>query len=592
MFQPTDVSGCLIWLKADDISANSSNYVVSWANSGYQSCSFSAQSEDLLSRNVLQPASLNNHATLRINGAGGGLIADGVTGIPTTSKITAIYLFKQNLPAEGANIQTIFSGPNNLNDDLPQTAYVFSSSLQLSNNWLFYYYSAFWSPNSAQQITSSGYLSDWIIRSDVVDDNIVMFKRNGIAVESGVLATPLPDVNSMGPIVADAFNVGCLGSNFPLNSGEIAEIIVYDHRITDQELTNVESYLKYKYFVAGTFGCPTFIHGCSTGTSGQYSLAPLYIESSPASGNLPLFIAQAYTISSGTPLYTAGIPVKSDSINLYTGAPNEFASSGTLYTLGDTPSNSGISLYTQSAQSLNSNVFLYTSAAPSSSGETSLVIYGRFLANSDPFPFYIQGLQNLSANNNTALFIANLASPANPNGSGVYSNHSLYINAASEGVQLPLFIQSDTQGSNNAGMPLYIENHPSNLASGVNMFIQNSNIAFSGQAKMFIKGLGDLDGGLIGHDNMNLYIERWPTGQTTLFINSSTAPSSTSLYIAAANSINSNFTLTMSGGQQLVGTGIFPMYVDAGFVKNDNITVYTHGLPSSNNNSTFYTNGF
>jgi hypothetical protein len=589
MFQPTDISGCWFWLKADDAQLFPENpslpdrYVSSIDNDGYQSCTFTSNISSIQA--IFRPFVLNNHASIKFVDTN-GLSTGSIQNIPKTDDITAIYLYKQNFASVGADQQFLFQGPN---DVASNTIGVFNSSLQLSNIYFlnFYKYGNFQSATS-----TSGYLNDWIIRSDIVDNTnkIISFRRNGFPVSSGEnLFLPLPDISSP---PWNGEGQCSIGGSVGTNNQEIAETIIYDHRISDADIIRVENYLKFKYFIGGVAGTPTFIYGSNVDVSGQYHpLTPLYIDALPSSGTTPLYIAQAYTVSSGTPLYTVGVPVQSSGLSLFTGSFLPTESSGTLYILGNTESPSGITLYTASADSFNSNVFLYTNAAPSSSGSTELFIHGRTIGDGNQ-TLYIQGLQNLSSNNNTALFIATNTSSSTPGVSGIYNSHSLYTYSAVHADPLNLYVHAETQGGDIGNMPLFIGNYAPTHVSTVDMFIRNSNLLFSGQTKMFIKGLGSLDGGFIKNDNMNLYIERWPAGMATLFMNSSIVPSSAPLYISSANSFNANATMMMSGGQQLMGTGNFPIYVDAGFIRDDNITMYTHGLPSSNNNSILYTNGF
>lgn len=590
MFQPTDISGCWFWLKADDARLFPDNpslpdrYVYSIDNAGYQPCTFSNLID--LNNAIYSPYNLNNHATIKFVSPN-GLSTGFIQNIPKTDEVTAFYLYKQNYPSIGAGEQFLFQGPN---DTVSNAISVFNSVLQLDNIFLFFCYR--FGTHQSYSTLNASYLNDWIIRTDVVDENTVMFKRNGFAISSGTIPVPpLPDISA--PPWNGEGNC-TFGGSIGIAQHEVAEAIVFDHRITDAEITRVENYLKFKYFIGGVSASTTFIHGSNVGTSGQYApLTPLYIDALPSSGNIPLYIAQAYTVSSGTPLYTVGVPVYNRSLDMYTLSVDAPASSGcTLYILGDTTQPSGITLYTQSAENNNNNTTLFINAAPIDSGFPTLFIHGRTLANSENFPFYIQGLQNLSTNNNTALYIATNTSSSTPGVSGLYNSHSLYTYSAVHTDPLNLFVCSEVQGSNVGDLPLFIGNYSPTHFSTVDMFIRNNNLLFSGQTRMFIRGLGSLDGGSIGNDNMNLYIERWPAGMATLFMNSSTVSSSTPLYISSANSLNASATLMMSGGQQLMGTGNFPIYVDAGFIRDDNITMYTHGLPSSNNNSTFYTNGF
>lgn len=590
MFQPTDVSGCWFWLKGDDAQLFPANpslpdrYVSSISNAGYQPCTFTPVVSSVEAQ--YKPHNLNGHATIKFvspNGLDTGLI----NNIPRTDEITAFYLYKQNFPSVGAGYQALFQGPNDVESNALE---VFGSYLQLDH--IFFLRLQEFATYQDQFALNASYLDDWIIRSDIVDGNVIMFKRNGFAIASGTIPSPpLPDISA--PPWNGEGHCVFGGSSLGITQHEIAEMIVYDNRISDANITKVENYLKFKYFVGGIAAIPNFIHGTSVGTSGYYDPSTsLYIDALPSSGNVPLYIAQAYTVSSGTPLYTVGVPVYGQSTDLFVGNGESTTSSGTLYILGGTDDASGITLYTQNAESFNSDTLLYINAAPTGFQEIPLFIHGRTTGSGVNFPFYIQGLQNLSTNNNTALFIATNTSSTTPGVGGLYNSHSLFTYSSVHGDPLPLFVKSEQQGGNDGNMPLFIGNYIPNHFSSTDMFIRNSNLLFSGQTKMFIRGLGTLDGGSINNGNMNLYIERWPAGMAPLFMNSAIVPSSTPLYISSANSFNTSTTLMMSGGQQLIGTGNFPIYVDAGFIRDDNISLYTHGLPSSNNNSTLYTNGF
>jgi hypothetical protein len=586
MFQPTDISGCLIWAKADDIIANNSNQLQSWTNAGTQSCTFTSVGGSDINLRVLN--SLNGHTTLHLR-SGGGLTTGLINDIPKTDKVTGIYLFRSNIAAQGAGEHIIFNGPYNnagLND-----IFVFTSSLQLDHIWLAHRFSTLLTPNyESEFISLNGYLQDWVIRSDVIDEGYIIFRRNGLLIGSGTFQTPLPDISSPPFNGQGTINIGSSDGTFIMSSGDIAEIILYDHRITDQQLSQVENYLKYKYFVGGVAGSPLFTNGCNTGTSGQYNLFPLFIYSEPASGQFTLYTQNAYSISSGIPLYTAGVFTQNNDITLYTQSSSRSSSSGTLYTLGDTISNSGINLYTQSASSFNDNILLYMCTASVASGQTSLYING-ITTESRGMLLYLNSLQNINASKNTSLFIAVNASPGS-SASGLYGSTSLYTYSASPGFNIPLFLQALPKDNQANSLPLYINQAPASIGATTTLFVNNNVAEHSGQTRLFIKGLGSLDGGSIDSDVMNLYLERWPADGFSLFINSAVTSSSIPLYIGAANTISSGVTIMMSGSPQLSSASGIDFFLQGGFSTFNDIALYTNGIPTETKNTILYTNGF
>ncbi len=598
MFQPTDIQGCNFWFKGDSITnmrngedfASNLNYV--WPNS---SDTFAVSAPNV---RAIQNESgsrfltnvLNGHSVVSISGGFGLSTGDIPFVFPDTNELSVFYLFKHR-GDESTEFATLSSYEFNYGNNQIDSTLGYAGSLNRDEKWAIMWQYPLHTLNAHFPNTVNGYRNDWIIRTDLVGSGYGYFRRNGI----DILPSSLIELGGLPQLTTASFHIGSLHYTDRTNFvGEIAEVILYSRFLEHSEVLQVESYLKYKYFVGGGAAAPMMTFGSNVDTSGLYAPeTTLFTEFVPMSGNIPLYMGSAYTIASGHPLYVFGVGTQEKSTELYIGC-NEIAepSSVPLVITGNTVGESALSMYIQSGENFSDNVPLYINAAPIESGNPTLFIHGRTIANSEGLPFHIQGLRNSTENNNTALYIATNTSSASTGVFGLFNTHSLFTYSASEPVGMNLYIKSEAQGENDGLLPLFINNHSPSHSMSTELFVQNSNAGVGRPAKMFVRGLGGLDGGSLGNDNMNLYIERWPADMATFFINSSTAPSSTPLYISSANSFNFNTSLMMSGGNRLMSTGIIPIYIDAGFIKEENAPMYTHGLPSSNNDSILYVNGY
>jgi hypothetical protein len=192
----------------------------------------------------------------------------------------------------------------------------------------------------------------------------------------------------------------------------------------------LENYLKWKYFVAGGYGCTLYLNATPSGVVSLYKTMPLWVQTD-ASGTrgatmplflqtteptgtinkpLTLFVQNDYqeksktlklfvrgaggldgglTSSAGMPLYIErwpaaactlfiGADTASSSVPLYIMGANFFNTNTTLYTSGGAQlvSSGVVPLFVSAGGAANSGISLYTAGLPSVTNTTDLYTHG------------------------------------------------------------------------------------------------------------------------------------------------------------------------------------------------------------------------
>lgn len=317
-----------------------------------------------------------------------------------------------------------------------------------------------------------------------------------------------------------------------------------------------------------------------------------------------LFLCNPLPVLSGKmPLYIGGKgpPVSSVTVPLFVG--NFFSSASSVRSLyiGSTLNfNSGISLFMARPETNTFPMFIDGKLSSSSSLNLSLLsasstfkagplyVKGAFNQTAH-MPLYSVSVPNPGATGLVSLFVPVLDTASNA--SGLYRAVPMWLGSRTQ-VGMNLFIATLPVGLPESEMPLYIAGpiHSGYLVDGVPFFVAQNNSFSSKQAKLFVRGLGGLNGGLIDQGNMPLYIDRWPANVVSMFIGGSglfnrSAP----MFISGVLNNTKMSPLYISG---LANSGKFPMYINGPNFNSNIVTMAISGKPFVENDSILYTHGF
>ena len=229
-----------LWLKADRAESNNAQPIISIKNATDDIVDFAQVSTTPTFAPILITNAINNRPALRFDG-----IDDFLTGTATsihnnnntasTGGLTVIVIGKSNSALTNPNQTYIskFNAPNNKrewrlqNDNFVATdlatAEQSSETVSLANNTNTRIIAARWAPSTASSIN---------INNTTADNAIASFANI---------------TNTNTPIIVGGQQQG--GSVSGLFKGDIAEILVYQKRLSDAELNAINSYLNNKYRV-------------------------------------------------------------------------------------------------------------------------------------------------------------------------------------------------------------------------------------------------------------------------------------------------------------------------------------------------------
>jgi hypothetical protein len=221
-----------LWLKADRAESNNAQPVISIKNATDDIITFAQVSTTPTLAPTLITNAINNKPALRFDG-----IDDFLTGTATSignaTGLTVIVIGKSNSALTNQTYISKFNGPNNKrewrlqNDNFIATdlatAEQVSETVSFTNNTNTRILTARWAPSTASSI------------------NI----NNTAAINATASFTNITSTDT--PIIVGGQQQG--GSVSGLFKGDIAEILVYQKRLSDAELNAINSYLNNKYRV-------------------------------------------------------------------------------------------------------------------------------------------------------------------------------------------------------------------------------------------------------------------------------------------------------------------------------------------------------
>ncbi len=364
----------------------------------------------------------------------------------------------------------------------------------------------------------------------------------------------------------------------------------------------------------------TLYEGSTVGMSSP--VKPLYIGSSQSvSGNIPLFITNnptnsislfiGSTVSSSSsiplcvgstltnfstiPLYTSGAFYKENGIPLWTAGNFHQFPPITLYMKGGNTSTYSVPLFTFSSTGSSGNFPLYMASGvghapplPTGGGPSPyLPLY--ILSKHNPtitgyktlFTFagstlvcqtsgYGHGLNYFSQNyfgihnfNNRYFGETSLQSQVCTSLDGYYRGTSLYMKGGGPQVGLPLFLkQGGIEPTPSSILPLYILVPTTSgiTYSSTTLFVGNYGASSGHITKLYINGLGELDGGLVDQAGMPLFINRPNTNVVSMFTLGSEDPhEAIPLYISGVLTSSRNVPLYVGGS--IRNSGNVPLFI-------------------------------
>lgn len=215
-----DSSALRLWLKADRAEANNGQPVLSVKNATDDLIDFAQVTTSPNLAPTLVTNAINNRPALRFDGID-DFLTSTTTSIHTTNGLSVIVIGKTSSTSN--NDQTYISkfGNNNREWRLQNDEFnVVNNTLNFSNNNTnFNILAAIWSPSSPQL--------------SMAINNTIESTLNG---SNNINATPEPII----------IGSSIQGSTSFLN-GDIAEILVYNKKLSDTELTKVRTYFNNKY---------------------------------------------------------------------------------------------------------------------------------------------------------------------------------------------------------------------------------------------------------------------------------------------------------------------------------------------------------
>jgi len=215
-------SALRLWLKADRTEANNGQPVLSVKNATDDLIDFAQVTTTPSLAPTLITNAINNRPALRFDGID-DFLTSTTTSIHTTNGLSVIVVGKTSNTAN--NNQTYISKFNSTNREwrLQNDEFnIINNTLNFSNNNTnFNILYALWAPSSPQLSVAT----------------------NNNAVSTATGATTITTTNE--PIIVGANNQGSTG----FLNGDIAEILVYNKKLSDTELTKVLTYFNNKYSI-------------------------------------------------------------------------------------------------------------------------------------------------------------------------------------------------------------------------------------------------------------------------------------------------------------------------------------------------------
>lgn len=570
-FQPTAISGCCGWYRARDLNLSDNSTVLTWND-------VSGSGNHLVGSGLFQRSS-NGFAQVAIDGIRGqGFAASGSNSLVNDPRnLTIFYVLSTN---DLLNMQSLLSYEDSIHTYYGSYLGKNSGSSSGFDGW---YYNSFLGQQNIE-VNNVPYVSgEWFVRTDKSFANYLYLSKNSIQYGSGAF-------NAFGgtiltpPDLTGQLKLGYSNRKNPpatLN-GKIREVILYGRSLEEGEVSAVETYLKFSNFINGN-AAPLFIYGEPAGSSLIYN------------PNLTLFMQSSTSTSGITTLFTESASVKSSGVSLYIGSANTISS--------------GINLFTESTTTISSGINMYVGGInlPVPQSGISLYSLGNSYTNSDVFPLYTTSFGPPSTSGQVTLFIFNVVSGVVSSRGGFNSfrfNGQTYngLGNSSQGFNpmafnsLNLYLNAGDHGSNTSVLSLYLQgpSAATGISAGTTLYLANTAQQITHSAKMFIRGLGTLEGGSTANNNMPLFLNTTQGQYNTisLYINSQIAASSVTLYTAGGSSgVNNHTTLYMDASPRTTSDDI-TLFILPTLSGVKSTTLYISGKPVVTKNTSLYTHGF
>ena len=222
---PGDIDGLYVWLEADSIDAADGAAVTSWTDS--------ASGYEFTGTASYDPDYANGHAAVYFDGIGDMLASTGWTGAPSTASVTLFVV---------ANFTT--TGNDDVSDYMISGQYPDGTT---NNRFRLIKYK-----NDARYQFRVGNGST-ITLSETTDTEQHVFAI--VSGQSGNAVDFLVDdavfgssTSGSAPTAMQALGLGgYLNGNNQFAGCSIAEVLLYDHALTSQQVTDVTGYLQAKY---------------------------------------------------------------------------------------------------------------------------------------------------------------------------------------------------------------------------------------------------------------------------------------------------------------------------------------------------------
>lgn len=611
-FQPDSLSGIFLWFKSTSVTGvTDGGSCLTWSDSSGSGHNLTLNG----GTPTYQTNVVNGYPVVRFNGSA-SLKSSTFVGF-TARDLTLFSVFKTNSSTDN---QSICSHDNNIGS-ATNSAFIQGLNFNGGSRSGFYFSYGDGGLHSVTTLVASSTqyafqvcpVSTFMVRHDRFrTDNALSFGRYGVETATGIASTAVNSLNN--------FKIGASTFGGNLN-GDVAEIIAYNRRLSDSDVQTVDQYLMSKYVLGSTSQFTLFIQGDTAPTSYISGIKPLYVGSSTTgskistlylraipthTGTFPLYTHGPTSISGGISIVISGITSRtSGNFPLYMGVTQSTYSmismsiSGTMHL---TPT--GIKLFTQSAYQQYPPIKLYEGGFSSGTKSSTMFLAGGLSASMSR-PIFINALasqnspqmtlftKNLfaSTTGQTTLFLQSSFSPGNH--SGIYTSRQLYLEGGKYRLSMPLYLSAEPINTHpSESMTLFVQSpvHTGTINHSTTMFVQNTVLDEERAKKLFIRGDGTLDGGLISSGGMPLYLNI-PFGKfMSLFIRGSGESSrGVNLYSRGVLNTSKNTTLYLSGRST---SGNFTMFIHGPTESSGGKSMYVKGLPQSTDSITSYIHGF
>jgi hypothetical protein len=560
IFQPTDLNNCFIWYNAAAINTVNNGLVTYWQDSSGSGNHLTVVTSGAASTPVYLTNFLNNYPVVGFNG---NSILQSNTSTSLNLPPSGLSLFSVfNVLTD--NQQTIISNLRTGTIPIGNIRYNFLSALNLNGIPSGFTFQTDLGNENTPIIVGTGTNKNvWSLRCDRFDarNSYVMSNYNVPLVSGGMV---------MNNSSANRIRVGNEWFNSPL-SGYIAEIIGFSRILSNNELIQVNDYLKAKYNLSGSNNTTLFMVGTASPTGSMYSSIPLYAYNNPIQGSgVNLYTLSSQSSSSGMKLYTGSSQTISSGKSLYIGASTSISGGNTMYTSASTSVFNNIVMYEAGGQETKTAPMYIVSIAQSSNS-TSLYI-GSSSTISSGKPLYITGkdstfvtstlytMSSAQASTGVKLYIGS-STPINSS-SPLYLNARLLANIGAN-----MYMVGGTESNNNT----LFTRGMSSISGSPSLYISSS-VSATNSFGLITAGRG------YRGEGMNMFAQQLmaETGNNsmTLFMSAPSIMGATglcrfmSLYTSSFGVRDSMPMFLKNTGNPPIESGFMPMYLKTNEIVN------------------------